>query len=78
MLQRDLVAEADQPVWQDTLGVTERELARDLLARVEHGGLGDLANEYNRQLQAHLGLAPVAARDARDRLSLGLGVTRRR
>ena len=36
-----------------------------------------LANTYNRQLQAHLGLAPVATRDARDRLSLGLGLTRR-
>ena len=30
-----------------------------------------LAKTYNRQLQAHLGLAPVATRDARDRLSLG-------
>jgi hypothetical protein len=36
-----------------------------------------LARTYNRQLQAHLGLAPVATRDARDRLSLGLGLTRR-
>jgi hypothetical protein len=35
-----------------------------------------LANTYNRQLQAHLGLAPVATRDARERLSLGLGLTR--
>jgi|tagenome__1003787_1003787.scaffolds.fasta_scaffold20784252_2 hypothetical protein len=36
-----------------------------------------LAKTYNRQLQAHLGLAPVATRDARDRLSLGIGLTRR-
>ena len=36
-----------------------------------------LARTYNRQLQAHLGLAPVATRDARERLSLGLGLTRR-
>ena len=36
-----------------------------------------LAKTYNRQLQAHLGLAPVATRDARERLSLGLGLIRR-
>src|SRR3954463_13609465 len=42
LLQRDLVAEADQPLGCDPFGVPEGQLARDLLARVERGGLGDL------------------------------------
>jgi hypothetical protein len=36
-----------------------------------------LAKTYNGQLQAHLGLAPVATRDARDRVSFGVGLIRR-
>ncbi len=36
-----------------------------------------LANAYNRRLQAHLGIAPAATRDARDRPSFGLALTRR-
>ena len=36
-----------------------------------------MANEYNRRLQVHLGLVPVAATTGRDRLPLGFALSRR-
>jgi hypothetical protein len=36
-----------------------------------------MANEYNRRLQLHLGLAPVAASPGRDRPPLGFSLSRR-
>jgi len=37
----------------------------------------EMVNGYNRQLQIHLGLQPVAASTVRDRLPLGLSLSRR-
>jgi hypothetical protein len=36
-----------------------------------------MANEYNRRLQVHLGLAPAAANAGRDALPIGLSLSRR-